>query len=122
MAFTRLSCATCGDSYGPAQGYRLVVREASPGLTLFAAQERSHLLLNQAAPGVPVLAPGHRAGFRVIAVRSGADRSHSAHRQGVASGRERASLGDLAPGRRGQDRAGGRPGRGTLAGEYRNHR
>ena len=60
-----------GDSYGPAQGYRLVVREASPGLTLFAAQERSHLLLTQAAPGAPILAPGHRVGIRVIAVRSG---------------------------------------------------
>ncbi|MBU6301905.1 MAG: hypothetical protein KGS60_10155 [Verrucomicrobia bacterium] len=60
-----------GDDYGPAQGYRLRIGPAAPGLVLFAAEERPHLTLNQAYPGAAVLAPGHRMTIRVIAVRSG---------------------------------------------------
>jgi len=60
-----------GDDYGPSQGYRLRIGPAVPGLSLFAAEERQHLALNQAYPGAVVLAPGHRASVRVIAVRRG---------------------------------------------------
>ena len=60
-----------GDLYGPAQGYRLVVRPSFPKLTLFAAEERPYLATNQAYPAAPHLTPGGRVTIRVIAVRTG---------------------------------------------------
>jgi hypothetical protein len=67
----QVEVANLTDESGPTQGYRLVVREAAPDLALFAVEERNHLAQNQAFPGVPNLAPGHRAAVHVVAIRSG---------------------------------------------------